>query len=46
VPQMPPPDESTRPSGSSSAVEWYWRVTACAASGQWTTLAGSHRSAL
>ena len=43
---MPPPDESTRPSGSSTAVEWYWRVTACAASVVHWPVAGSHRSAL
>ena len=29
---MPPPEDRTRPSGGSGAVEWYWRVTDSAAS--------------
>ena len=43
---MPPPEDSTRPSGSSSAVEWYWRVTCIAASVLQCPVAGFHSSAV
>ena len=41
---MPPPAESTRPSGSRSAVEWYWRVTCSGASVFHFPVAGFHSS--
>ena len=36
----------TRPSGSSIAIEWYWRATAAGASSVHAPLAGSQRSAV
>ena len=45
MPQIPPPPESTRPSGSSSAVEWYWRVTCMLASVFHWPVAGFQSSA-
>jgi hypothetical protein len=44
-PQMPPPAVSTRPSGRSSAVEWYWRGWRAAAIVFHCPVAGSQRSA-
>ena len=43
---MPPPADSMRPSGKSSAVEWYWRVTCSAASVFHFPVAGFHCSAV
>src|SRR4051812_32435720 len=42
---MPPPPVSTRPSGSSAAVEWYSRTRLALASTVHLPVAGSHRSA-
>src|SRR5215217_4587146 len=46
MPQTPPPPVSTRPSGSSAAVEWYCRTRLAPAKVVQTPVAGSQRSAV
>src|SRR5829696_2860633 len=43
--QTPPPPVSTRPSGSSVALEWYWRTRLALANTVHVLVDGSHRSA-
>src|SRR5215203_4194870 len=45
LPQIPPPPVSTRPSGSSVAVEWYSRTRLALESTVQVPVAGFHRSA-